>query len=51
MAREKLSSDARKAALAKLSGWSEVAGRDAITKKFVFKDFNAAFGVQLETWW
>src|SRR3954451_14547108 len=44
MAREKLSSEARKTALAKLSGWSEVGGRDAITKKFVFKDFNAAFG-------
>src|SRR3954468_1264035 len=44
MAREKLSSEARKTALAKLSGWSEVAGRDAITKKFVFGDFNAAFG-------
>ena len=44
MAREKLGGDARKAALSKLSGWSEVAGRDAITKKFVFKDFNAAFG-------
>src|SRR5436853_418129 len=44
MAREKLSGEARKAAVAKLSGWSEAAGRDAITKKFVFKDFNAAFG-------
>src|SRR5256714_15551518 len=44
MAREKLSGEARKAALAKLSGWSEVADRDAITKKFVFKDFNEAFG-------
>src|SRR3989440_5185415 len=44
MAREKLSGDARKAALAKLSGWNEVSGRDAIAKKFVFKDFNAAFG-------
>ena len=42
--RNKLTVDARKAALAKLPGWSEVAGRDAITKKFVFKDFNAAFG-------
>jgi 4a-hydroxytetrahydrobiopterin dehydratase len=40
----KLTADARKAALAKLSGWSEVAGRDAIGKKFVFKDFNQAFG-------
>ena len=41
---EKLSPDVRKAALTKLNGWSEVAGRDAIAKKFVFKDFNAAFG-------
>jgi len=40
----KLSGDARKAALGKLSGWSEVFGRDAITRKFVFKDFNQAFG-------
>ena len=44
MAREKLSGEARRTALGKLSGWSEVAGRDAITKKFDFKDFNAAFG-------
>src|SRR5437868_9963851 len=44
MAREKLSGEARKSALAKLSGWTEVSGRDAIAKKFVFKDFNAAFG-------
>jgi 4a-hydroxytetrahydrobiopterin dehydratase len=44
MAREKLAGEARNAALAKLSGWSEVAGRDAITRKFVFRDFNAAFG-------
>ena len=28
----------------KLAGWTEVAGRDAISKKFVFKDFNQAFG-------
>ena len=41
---QKLSGEARKSALAKLSGWTEVSGRDAITKKFVFKDFNAAFG-------
>jgi 4a-hydroxytetrahydrobiopterin dehydratase len=41
---QKLSGDARKTALAKLSGWSEVSGRDAITRKFVFKDFNEAFG-------
>jgi 4a-hydroxytetrahydrobiopterin dehydratase len=42
--REKLTSEARKAALAKLPGWSEVQGRDAITKKFEFKNFNEAFG-------
>ena len=41
---QKLSGEGRKAALAKLAGWSEVSGRDAITKKFVFKDFNQAFG-------
>ena len=29
---------------AKLKGWSDVPGRDAIAKKFVFKDFNEAFG-------
>jgi 4a-hydroxytetrahydrobiopterin dehydratase len=32
------------AALAQLTGWSAVAGRDAICKTFKFKDFNAAFG-------
>ncbi len=41
---QKLSGEARKAALSRLFGWSEVAGRDAITRKFVFKDFNEAFG-------
>ena len=41
---DRLAGDARKAALAKLMGWSEVEGRDAVTKTFTFKDFNAAFG-------
>jgi 4a-hydroxytetrahydrobiopterin dehydratase len=41
---QKLSGEARKSALARLQGWSEVNGRDAISKKFVFADFNAAFG-------
>ena len=41
---EKLSGEARNAALAKLKGWREVEGRDAITKTFVFADFNQAFG-------
>src|SRR5262245_9256034 len=40
----KLTTDERKAALAKLDGWKEVAGRDALAKTFVFRDFNAAFG-------
>jgi 4a-hydroxytetrahydrobiopterin dehydratase len=42
--RAKLAAAARTAALARLTGWSEVSGRDAITRKFVFKDFNEAFG-------
>ena len=41
---EKLTGSARSAALATLKGWSEVNGRDAINKKFSFKDFNEAFG-------
>lgn len=41
---QKLTGEARKKALAKLAGWSEVKDRDAITKRFVFKDFNEAFG-------
>ena len=44
MAPQKLSASDRKTALAKLPGWREVENRDAITKKFVFKDFNEAFG-------
>ena len=40
----KLSAEARKAALASLKGWTDVSGRDAIHKTFVFADFNAAFG-------
>jgi 4a-hydroxytetrahydrobiopterin dehydratase len=31
-------------ALTRLSGWTAVEGRDAITKSFQFKDFNEAFG-------
>src|ERR1700735_312707 len=41
---QKLSGAARQSALARLKGWSEVSGRDAISKKFVFADFNQAFG-------
>ncbi len=41
---EKLAGEARKAALAGLKGWHEVAGRNAIARQFKFADFNAAFG-------
>jgi 4a-hydroxytetrahydrobiopterin dehydratase len=41
---EKLTGPGRKEALGRLGGWTEVPGRDAITRKFVFKDFNQAFG-------
>jgi 4a-hydroxytetrahydrobiopterin dehydratase len=41
---EKLSPDARSAALAGLPHWMDVESRDAITRTFRFKDFNAAFG-------
>ena len=41
---EKLSPDARSAALAGLPHWMDVDGRDAISRTFRFKDFNAAFG-------
>ncbi|HKN10340.1 MAG TPA: 4a-hydroxytetrahydrobiopterin dehydratase [Pseudomonadota bacterium] len=46
---EKLTGAARAAALAKLAGWSEVDGRDAISRKFTFKDFNEAFGFMART--
>ena len=41
---EKLTGNARKTALAKLAGWSEVKDRDAISRTFTFRDFNGAFG-------
>jgi 4a-hydroxytetrahydrobiopterin dehydratase len=41
---ERLSADARKQALGGIPGWTEVSGREAIGKTFVFKDFNEAFG-------
>jgi 4a-hydroxytetrahydrobiopterin dehydratase len=40
----KLAGKDRAEALAKLAGWTEVAGRDAIEKTFVFADFSEAFG-------
>jgi 4a-hydroxytetrahydrobiopterin dehydratase len=41
---ERLSAETRTAALLELSGWSEMSGREAITRTFTFKDFNEAFG-------
>ena len=41
---ERLSAEARKSALKGLPGWTEVTGREAIARTFVFKDFNEAFG-------
>jgi 4a-hydroxytetrahydrobiopterin dehydratase len=46
---QKLTGDGRKAALARLAGWSELKDRDAITKKFTFRDFNEAFGFMTRT--
>jgi 4a-hydroxytetrahydrobiopterin dehydratase len=42
--RQKLTGAERAQALKRIAGWSESPNRDAITRKFVFKDFNAAFG-------
>jgi 4a-hydroxytetrahydrobiopterin dehydratase len=41
---DRLSTEARKSALKDLPGWKEAAGREAIERTFVFKDFNEAFG-------
>lgn len=40
----KLNDEQREAALADLPGWSWDAERDAITRRFRFADFSAAFG-------
>jgi len=41
---QKLAGDARRAALAGLPGWTDLMERDAIFRKFVFRDFSEAFG-------
>ena len=41
---KKLDAKNRAAAVKKLKGWKDVKGRDAITKKFEFENFNEAFG-------
>ena len=40
---KKLEGAERKKALGELREWREAQGRDAIQRKFVFKDFNQAF--------
>ncbi len=41
---KRLSPDARDEALVTLTGWKLVEGREAIAKRFVFRDFSEAFG-------
>ena len=41
---ERLSEAERKELLPSLQGWSMVEGRDAIHKRFTFRNFNEAFG-------
>ncbi len=40
---DKLSEEARKTALGELEGWHHDAARDAISRRFEFADFSAAF--------
>lgn len=42
--RDKLEGKERSEALSGLNGWSETSGRDAIFKKFEFRNFSEAFG-------
>ena len=42
--REKLEGAARAAALQELAAWEGVAGRDAISRSYRFKDFSEAWG-------
>src|SRR3569832_244487 len=41
---EKLTAEVRQRALKGLSGWAEAQNGAAITRTFIFKDFNEAFG-------
>ncbi len=40
----RLTDEERSTALASLTEWQSVEGRDAITRSYKFKDFNEAFG-------
>ena len=44
MPQPRLTDDQRSAALAELSGWAMAAGREAIQRRFTFRNFNEAFG-------
>jgi 4a-hydroxytetrahydrobiopterin dehydratase len=39
-----LSEADRRSALSNLNGWAEASGGTALSRTFIFKDFNAAFG-------
>lgn len=41
---KRLSAEARDEALVTLTGWKLAEGREALTKRYVFHDFNEAFG-------
>ena len=41
---KRLSPEARREALSILTGWTLAEGREAMSKRFVFRDFNEAFG-------
>lgn len=41
---KRLSPEAQAEALATLTGWKLAQGREAISKRFVFRDFSEAFG-------
>jgi len=41
---KRLSPESQAEALATLTGWKLVQGREAIVKRFVFRDFSEAFG-------
>lgn len=41
---KRLGFEARNEALATLTGWKLAEGREAISKRFVFRDFSEAFG-------
>ncbi len=46
---DKLNEVERQAALERLTDWRLTEGRDAVFKRFVFADFNAAFGFMTRT--